>query len=443
MAQHDTAHGPIPQLPREPIDTLVDPLKRFMHIESSSGIMLLFATIAALLLANGPMGDQFLAFWKTEAGVTLGSFEMQYSLQHWINDFLMAIFFFVIGLEVKRELVLGELREFRKAALPLVAALGGMVAPALVYLSLQGGGPAQRGWGIPMATDIAFVVGCLAVLGPRIPSGLRVMLLSLAIADDIGAILVIAIGYTESLNLGALALSAVGIGLFLVLMRAGVHNVATYVFLGIVVWYGFHESGIHATIAGVIIGLLTPTKSRISEGGLQKIVRSSIHFMEGEGWSSSPHSYQKLKEMELATRRTVSPLKRFEIGLHPWVGFVIMPVFALANAGVPFSISDLGDSVALSIMAGLVFGKPIGIILFSWLATKAGLTRLPDGVNWLSVLGAGFLAGIGFTMALFISGLALEGVMLDTAKVGVLVGSVISAAVGITLLALALPRRSR
>jgi NhaA family Na+:H+ antiporter len=441
MPDHDSDHHPIPRLPREPIDTLVDPLKRFMHIESSSGIVLLISTIVALILANGPATAQFLAFWKTEAGLTLGSFEMKYTVQHWINDFLMAIFFFVIGLEVKRELVIGELREFRKAALPLVAALGGMVAPALVYLFLQGGAPAEHGWGIPMATDIAFVVGCLAILGPRIPNSLRVMLLSLAIADDIGAILVIAIGYTENLNFAALALSAVGIGLFLAMMRVGVQNAVVYAFVGIVVWYGFHESGIHATIAGVLIGLLTPTKSWISEGGLQKIVRNSVHFMEGEGWSSSPASYQKLKKMEIAARRTVSPLKRFEIGLHPWVGFVIMPVFALANAGVPFSISDLGDSVALSVMAGLVLGKPIGIVLFSWIATKAGLTRLPEGVNWLSMLGAGFLAGIGFTMALFISGLALEGALLDSAKVGVLVGSIVSATLGITLLVYALPKK--
>ena len=440
MAHHESAQLLDPQLPREPIDSLVDPLKRFVHIESSSGIMLLVSTIVALLLANSPVADQFLGFWKTTVGWTFGAFEMQHSLQHWINDLLMAIFFFVIGLEVKRELVMGELREFKKAVLPLVAALGGMVVPAVVYLSVQGGTPAERGWGIPMATDIAFVVGCLAILGPRIPNSLRVMLLSLAIADDIGAILVIAIGYTESLNLGALVLSIIGIGLFLAMMKVGVKNVAMYVIIGLIVWFGFHESGVHATIAGVIIGLLTPTKSWISEGRLQKIVRTSLHFMEGEGWSSNPASYQKLREMEIATRRTISPLKRFETGLHPWVGFFIMPLFALANAGVTFSISDIGDSVALAVMAGLVIGKPLGIVAFSWFAIKLGLARLPEGVNWLAMLGAGLLAGIGFTMALFISGLALEGEFLDYAKVGILVGSVISAVLGIMFLLIALPR---
>ncbi|UCG21033.1 MAG: Na+/H+ antiporter NhaA, partial [Deltaproteobacteria bacterium] len=225
--------------PKEPIDEIIDPLKRFMHIEASSGIVLIAVTLAALVLANSPFSERFLAFWKTPVGFRIGSFQVFHSLQHWINDGLMAVFFFVIGLEIKRELVMGELQDLRQAALPIAAAIGGMVVPACIYISLLHGTPGARGWGIPMATDIAFVVGCLTVLGSRIPSSLRVMLLSLAIADDIGAIVVIAIGYTESLNLTALILGVVGIGITIGLMEVGVRNLAVYLFLMILVWFAF------------------------------------------------------------------------------------------------------------------------------------------------------------------------------------------------------------
>jgi len=429
-----------PRLPREPIDALVDPLRRFMHIESAGGVVLLVAMVAALALANSPLADSFLSFWKTKVGFAFGSFQMEHSLQHWINDLLMAIFFYVIGLEVKRELLVGELREMKKATLPMMAALGGMVAPALVYLALQAGEPGQDGWGIPMATDIAFVVGCMAVLGRRIPRGLRVFLLSLAIVDDIGAILVIAIGYTETIHWGGLILSAVSITLLLLLMKVGVRNIAVFVIFGLVIWFGFHESGVHATIAGVIVGLLTPIRSWVSEGRLDRIVKNTLHFMQGEGWSSTDESFEKLRELELATRKTVSPLKRMETLLHPWVGFVIMPVFALANAGVQIELGDFGNPVAFAVMIGLLVGKPVGVVLFSFVAVRLGVSRLPEGVNWGSMVGAGCLAGIGFTMAIFIAGLALQGDLLDAAKVGILAGSLLSAGVGVTVLVLALPK---
>ncbi|MGB6120683.1 MAG: Na+/H+ antiporter NhaA [Bacteroidota bacterium] len=429
-----------PRLPREPIDALVDPLRRFMHIESAGGVVLLAATVVALILANSPLADSFLSFWKTKVGFTFGSFQMEHSLSHWINDLLMAVFFYVIGLEVKRELLLGELREFKKATLPLMAALGGMIAPALIYLSLQAGEPGQRGWGIPMATDIAFVVGCMAVLGPRIPRGLRVFLLSLAIVDDIGAILVIAIGYTETIHWSGLALSAVSIGVLLVLMKIGVRNVAVFVIFGLVIWFGFHESGVHATIAGVIVGLLTPVRSWVSEGRLDRIIKNTLHFMQGEGWSSSDASFEKLRELELATRKTVSPLKRMETLLHPWVGFVIMPLFALANAGVRIEMGDFANPVAFAVMLGLIVGKPLGVMLFSFVAVKLGIGQLPEGVNWRAMVGAGCLAGIGFTMAIFIAGLALQGDLLDAAKVGILAGSILSAVLGVVILIGALPK---
>ena len=427
-------------LPREPIDRFVDPLKRFLHIEAASGVVLLAATTVALVFANLPTAEWYQGLWKIRLSIGLGSFQMNHTLQHWINDGLMAIFFFVIGLEVKRELVMGELQELRQAVLPIAAAMGGMLIPAGIFLLLQAGSPGARGWGIPMATDIAFVVGCLAVLGKRIPGSLRVLLLSLAIADDIGAILVIAIGYTASLNQTALALGVAGIVLFPLLMKAGVRNHAVYYILMVLTWGAFHESGIHATIAGVIFGLLTPTRSWITENRLENIVEKTRHFLMGAGWNTSSERYAMLRQMERATRKSLSPLERHETELHPWVGFLIMPVFALANAGVPIRAADIVDPVALATAAGLFLGKPAGILLFSFLAVKLGLTRLPDGVSWGAVLGGGFLAGIGFTMALFISGLALSGSLLDAAKVGVMAGSALSAAVGMGLLIAFLPK---
>ena len=442
MAKNPHETDAYPGLPRGPIDAVIDPLKRFLHIESASGIVLLIATITALVLANSALADSFLAFWKKPLGFTIGSFEMHHSFQHWINDFFMAFFFFVIGLEVKRELVTGELRDIRKAALPLAAAIGGMVVPACIYLFFQHDSPAARGWGIPMATDIAFVVGCLAVMGPRIPGSLRVFLLSLAIADDIGAILVIAIGYTESLDLGALALGIAGIGVLLGLKKVGVRNMMVFFGMALFIWFEFHESGIHATIAGVILGLLMPTRSWVSEKRLGSIVQNTLHFLQGEGWRSPGERYNMLRQMERAARKTVTSLERLEMDLHPWVGFIIMPIFALANAGVPIEISDFTNPVAVAVVLGLFIGKPAGILLFSWLAVRIGLAKLPEGINWGVITGGGFLAGIGFTMAIFIAGLALAGDLLDAAKVGILAGSAISAIVGVLLLLAFLPKPS-
>lgn len=430
-------------LPKEPIDAIIDPLRNFLHIESASGIVLLVAALTALILANSPFGEGFLDFWKKPLGLTIGTIQISHSLQHWINDGLMAVFFFVIGLEVKRELVLGELQDMRQAALPIAAAIGGMIVPAGIYLALQYGAAGERGWGIPMATDIAFVVGCLAVLGSRIPATLRVLLLSLAIADDIGAILVIAIGYTENLNLFALLYGIIGIGVVLGMMKVGVRNAAVYFVFMILVWFAFHESGIHATIAGVIFGLLTPTRSWVSESGLAMIVDNTRHLLHGDGWSGSGQRYVMLRQMERAARKTISPLERFETDLHPWVGFVIMPIFALANAGVTVQFSDFAHPVAIAVGLGLVVGKPLGILIFSWLAVRIGLARMPGGIGWGVITGGGFLAGIGFTMAFFIASLALSSELLDAAKVGILVGSLLSAIVGMSLLMTLLPKRAQ
>jgi NhaA family Na+:H+ antiporter len=402
-------------LPKERIDAYVDPLRHFLHIESASGVVLLAAAAAALVLANSPLADRFLAIWKAPLGFTIGSFSVIHSVKHWINDGLMAVFFFVVGLEVKREFVMGELRDMRQAALPIAAALGGMIVPAGVYLALQYGEPGMRGWGIPMATDIA-------------------------IADDIGAILVIAIGYTESLNLTSLALAGAGIGLIFFLMNVGVRNLGVYLILMVLVWFGFHESGIHATLAGVIFGLMTPARAWISEGRLGHMVEKTSGFLGGESWESPEHRYSVLSQLSVAARKSISPLQRFETGLHPWVGFLIMPVFALANAGVAVETSYFTSPVAVAVMLGLLVGKPLGIVGISWLAVRLGLARLPKGVGWGAVLGGGFLAGIGFTMAMFIASLALAGDLLDAAKVGILVGSLLSAVAGVVILILVLPK---
>ena len=437
------AEHPHARLPTEPIDRLVKPLARFLHVEAASGVVLLACTLTALLLANSPCAEAYLSLWKTEIGFGVGDFEFRHSLKHLINDGLMAVFFFVIGLEVKRELVLGELRELRRAALPIAAAIGGMLFPAALYLAVEFGGTARDGWGIPIATDIAFVVGCMAVLGSRVPQSLRVLLLSLAIADDIGAILVIAIGYTEELSASWLIAGVAGIAAVLVLRQLGVRRIPVYTLAGMFIWFAFHESGVHATIAGVILGLMTPTSTYASEGIVGEFLRRASEVFEGEGWRDVPHRAERVRRIQLATRETIPPLVYLEETLHPWTSFVIMPVFALANAGVPVQVSDLGSSIAIAVMLGLVVGKPLGIVVVSWIAVRIGLARLPQGVGWKTVLGGGCLAGIGFTMALFIAGLALEGDALDTAKVGILAGSFASAVIGMVLLLLTLPRQGR
>jgi NhaA family Na+:H+ antiporter len=438
----DRSSDDVDAVPEEPIDRLAKPLKRFLHVEAASGVVLLACTLVALGLAKSGASEWFLQLWKTRVSFSLGGFAMSHPLGHWINDGLMAIFFFVIGLEVKRELVLGELRELRQAALPIAAAVGGMVVPAGIYLLLQGHGAARSGWGIPMATDIAFVVGCMSVLGSRIPHGLRVLLLSLAIADDIGAILVIAVGYSASIDTTALALGFAGIALVWGMAHVGVRSFGMYTLVGVLVWLAFHASGVHATIAGVILGLMTPARSYINSSAFTRIVERAADVLTGSDWDAAAHRSQKIRHFARAARETLSPLEYLEGLLHPWVGFLIMPVFALANAGVPLRAADLTDPVALAVAASLVIGKPVGIVVVSFLAVQVGLARLPAGVSWGVLTGGGLLAGIGFTMALFIGGLALSGPSLDVAKVGILGASVLSAALGITVLVILLPQPS-
>ncbi len=422
-------------LPREPIDAVAEPLARFMNVQASSGVVLLATTIVALALANSPLAERFAHFWETPISLGWGDHVLELSLLHWINDGLMVIFFFVVGLEVKRELVHGELREVRQAMLPIAAAIGGMLVPAAIYLALMFGKEGQHGWGIPMATDIAFVVGCMALFATRIPHGLRVMLLTLAIVDDIGAILVIALGYTRDVDVVALMLAFGMMGMVSVAARLGVRSILVYVVFGVLMWFFFHESGVHATIGGVILGLMTPAKAYLSEGRFGEFVREVHEFFEGD-WEAESNKVTEVLHLRKAVRETVPPSEFLESALNPWVAFAVMPVFALANAGVSVSAEDLQSPVAVAVMAGLVLGKPLGIVLASWLSVRSGLTRLPAGVTWPILIGGACLGGIGFTMALFLANLAVAGPLLPAAKIGVLVGSTISGLLGMALLAI-------
>jgi NhaA family Na+:H+ antiporter len=419
------------------------PFVRFLHVESASGFVLLACTVLALVLANSPWAAAYAEFWQTRCGISAGSFELSKPLLLWVNDGLMTTFFFVVGLEIKRELVAGELRDPRKAALPVMAALGGMVAPALIYIALQHGQPGEPGWGIPMATDIAFVVGFLAVLGPRVPLGLKILLLSLAIADDIGAVIVIAVFYSSNIVFPMLGIAALGFGLTFFFNHIGIRRLPLYVIIGAAIWFAFLKSGVHPTVAGVLLGLLTPASAWVGDRSLIDVVADTLNRLRGDQDGQPEHHHKPLLgELERAARESTSPLERLETGLHPWVAFLIMPVFALANAGVSVQLEAITHPVALAVAAGLLIGKPLGILAFSWVAVRIGLARLPTGVDWKVMLGAGCLAGIGFTMSLFIAALALDGTLLDAGKIGTLTGSAMSAGLGCVLLVLFLPKRS-
>ena len=434
--------SPTGGIPETPVGRWVQPFARFLKIQSASGFLLLTCTAIALLLANSPWSASFADIWQIRFGLAVGNFELIKPLLLWLNDGLMTVFFFVVGLEIKREFVMGELRDSRKAALPIVAALGGMIVPAGIYLLFHSGQPGQSGWGIPVATDIAFVAGFLALLGSRVPASLKIMLMSLAIADDIGAILLIAFFYSTDISWVALGLAAAGFGVTYFFNRIGVRQVSVYVVIGAGIWLAFLKSGVHPTVAGVLLGFLTPSRAWVGTRGFPNVLTKVLErLVKSSNESTQKQRHQALGELATTAREGTSPLERLEIGLHPWVAFLIMPLFALANAGVGIEVASLGSPVAIAVAASLVLGKPIGIVLFSWIATKLGLARLPAEVNWKIMLGAGCLAGIGFTMSIFIAGLALQGDLLDDGKIGALVGSMISAILGCVLLLMFMPKR--
>jgi Na+:H+ antiporter, NhaA family len=436
-------------LPSPLVERWMQPFTRFFRIEAASGAVLVVCTFIALMAANSQWADLYHDFWHTEIAFAIGAFELSHSLGHWITDGLMTIFFFVVGLEIKREIVAGELREPRKAALPAIAAVGGMIFPAGIFLAVQWGQPGAAGWGVPIATDIAFVVALIAVLGTRVPPGLKIMILSLAIADDIGAVIVIAFFYTEEISLFALGMGMIGFVITFALNRIGVRRVPVYVFVGVCIWFAFLQSGVHPVVAGVMLGLLTPSSAWIGDRAFLEVATEAIQRLRTGEIISRRQRQESLGQLSTTAYESISPLERLQHGLHPWVAFVIIPLFALANVGVTLDPSvlrldwdDPNSSLMIAVAAGLALGKPIGIVLFSYLAVRVGLARLPLGVNWRIMVGCGCIAGIGFTMSLLIASLSLSGSMLEAAKIGTLAGSCVSAVFGFLILWLSLRRES-
>lgn len=405
---------------------VISPFQAFAQSGSVGGILLILAALAAFTWANSPWAGNYTSLLGEYLSLNLGSWSLNLSLAHWVNDGLMAIFFLMVGLELKRELVTGELSRPQQAALAVAAALGGMVIPALLYVFINRGGEGMEGWAIPMATDIAFALAAISVLGSRVPLGLKVFLTALAIVDDLGAVIVIGLFYTSGLNLGALTVAAGILAVLLLFNRLGVRYLGVYLIPGVFLWYAVLQSGLHATIAGVLLAFVIPISRQITApiGELKEAVAA--------GNAEAVGSHLAAVERVLETKQ--SPLHRLEHALHPYVNYLVLPIFALFNAGLSLAGVGVG-SVALGIAAGLVVGKPLGVFLLSFIAVKTGLAQLPAGVTWRGILGVGLLAGIGFTMSLFIAGLSFEGDLYNQARLGIIVGSLISASLGITLLA--------
>ena len=430
--------------PLQPIDRIVKPFQEFAHTEASGGLVLLAAAIVALVWANSPFAHYYHDLWHSALSVGFGEFVFSQPLEVWINDGLMAVFFFVVGLEIKREALSGELSSFRQASLPVAAALGGMIVPALIYTAWNYGTPQISGWGIPMATDIAFALGVLALLGKRVPDSLRVFLTAVAIVDDLGAILVIAVFYTAQISGLALAAGVAGLGLMALANRLGVRSPIAYFLVGLAVWAAFMASGVHATIAGVLTAMTIPANSLIDERKFVENGRALLSEIVEKG-SGLERDMGAVRALEVSCEHVQTPLSRLEHSLHPWVAFVIMPIFALANAGIPLGadfIDSLATPVTLGVLVGLVVGKQIGVTLFTWLAVRSGLAVLPASMNWKSVYGLAWLAGIGFTMSMFIGGLAFDSAdTLVEAKTGILAASLVAGVVGYFLLKFTLVRR--
>jgi NhaA family Na+:H+ antiporter len=432
------------ELRAPPIRRLLAPAQAFIRAESSGGLVLMAAALVALIWSNSPWADSYTRLWETELALQIGAWRAAGSLHYWINDGLMAVFFFLVGLEIKREFLVGELASVRRAALPIAAARGGMIVPAILYALLNAGGPGERGWGTPMATDIAFALGVLALLGPRIPLSLKVFLAALAIVDDLGAVLVIAVFYTDQLSWTALGVGMAVLAALVVANRLEARAPIVYVTLGIVLWLAFLKSGVHASVAGVLLAMTIPARTRIdTEEFLLRGRRILDYFdaagKEGTDVLTNRDQQAAIQEMENACEAAQAPLQRIEHELHGPVAFIIIPLFALANAGVHLG-GNLGEAftnrVALGIILGLVVGKPIGITLFAWLAVKSKLAALPTGMTWRSIRGVSLLGGIGFTMSLFIAGLAFPGApqLNEDAKIGIFAASLVAGIAGFLVL---------
>ena len=430
------AQGPLWSASTRPVAVvLARPVREFLRISSAGSILLLIAAAAALIWVNSPWGDSYHEFWSTPVTLGWGEHALTESLHHWVNDGLMVIFFFVVGLEIKYELVHGDLRDPRAAALPMIAALGGMVVPAGIFFALNLGGEGAHGWGIPMATDIAFAMGVLGLLGRRIPSPARLFLLTLAVVDDIGAILVIAVFYTADLEISWLLLAILGLAVVLGMQRVRIWNRIPYVVVGVGIWFALLQSGVHATLAGVALGLLTPATPLLNVDVARRYAGLAVRDNELD-----PDEVARLRFL---LEESVPPNELLQSRLNPFSSYVVLPLFALANAGVALSAESIQaavtSSVTLGIVLGLVVGKPLGIALFTWLAVRFGVGRLPGGTTWPMLVGLGGVGGIGFTVSLFISELSYPGFadLTDAAKIGIIVGSMLAAAVGVVMLLLA------
>ncbi len=423
----------------DPRKRLLSPILEFIQAETTGGLFLLCCAILAMVLANSAISDKYFDFWKTPLTVGFGTWELSKSLFLWINDGLMAIFFFVVGLEIKRELMAGELSTVRKAMLPIAAALGGMAVPALFYTAFNYGGEGRNGWGIPMATDIAFALGFLSLLGKRVPVSLKIFLTALAIVDDLGAVIVIAVFYTADLHVLHLVTGLICFAALIGVNRMGIRKVTVYVILGIIMWVAFLKSGIHPTLAGVLLAFTIPSRIKIDSKAFPDHCRKLIDEYEKADECGKPmllcESQQTaVQSIETACHYAESPMQRLEHNLHPWVTFFIMPVFAVANAGIVLNaefITNAVDPISIGVFLGLALGKPVGITLFSWMAVRSKIASLPESVSWKSILGIGCVAGIGFTMSLFIADLAFSlSHQLDIAKIGIFTSSIAAGFLG-------------
>lgn len=417
---------------RRPLAKFVSPLRDFLHTEAAGGVLLVGASVVALVWANSPWKASYLRLWHSELSITLAGHTLALDLQHWVNDGLMTIFFLVVGLEIKRELTTGHLAGRRAATLPVAAAIGGMLVPALLYLAIAGG-TAPKGWGVPMATDIALAVGVLALAAASAPSSLRAYLLGLAVVDDIGAIVVIAVFYSTGIAFGWLAGAVAAVGVVVLLQRVGVYQTLAYVVVGAFMWFALHEAGVHPTIAGVVMGLLAPVTPRVDPELVDVEELADVS------------SYERARATSQLARSTVSTVEWLEHVLHPWSSFVIVPVFALANAGVVVSSESVQSAVkspiTWGIVVGLVVGKPLGVLLATKLAVRSGRADTPEGTSTRHLVGAGNAAGIGFTVALFIAELAFvddAGIPIERdiadAKMAILFASVVSGLVAFVVL---------
>lgn len=409
--------------------------QEFAGLSASAGLLMLVAALLALVWANSPWSASYVALWHTELEISFGDFSLPLSLHHWINDGLIVVFFFVIGLEIKRELIAGELSDPRQAALPIAAAVGGMVFPAAIYLLFNVGSDVSLGWGVPMATDTAFALGLLAMLGRRVPLSLKVFVAALAITDDVGAILVLALFYTADISLPSLGVAGVLFGVALALNRARVYRVLPYVLVGIALWLAMFFSGVHTTLAGVLLALAIPTRSPPNTAGLLSQSMSAFHSLEmpPHGERNESRFQSTVRTLETVVERLLSPAQRMERDLQPWSSYLILPLFALANAGIELSVGafDLLHPLSAGIMLGLVLGKPMGIMFGAWLAVFTHLAAAPLDYSWRQLAGGACLCGVGFTMSIFIASAAFtEPTILTLAKLSVILASLIAGAIG-------------